>query len=187
LPYHRDLYQENAPTAEIGDIQFIDYAPEPQWPVGVDAYRAAKAVKAFFIADQLDYPADRRFKMLEELLDRFELTEDLEMESLIQQSTAFQEWLMTQEILSVARKYPLRWKRDGRLFETVVDWLLETKEGLVVIQNSGFTGERKNHPKKIRELASWVKMVQTTLQNTSEKKIQAVYIHFVAAARIGRI
>ncbi|MBR9920743.1 MAG: UvrD-helicase domain-containing protein [Bacteroidetes bacterium] len=187
LPYKIDLYKEDNWPQKKYDARFESYGLAANWPVGADTYRAAKAVKAFFNADHLEYSEAERKDMLTAILQRFEMKEDLDEKVLLRQSSAFREWIQEKfEIKSVIRKYPISWEQDNRLFDTVIDLLLETENGLVVIQHSGFAGDEKKHPQKLKELASWAHMVEQALWRLSAKEHPVeIWIHFPSAARLG--
>ncbi|MCB0706532.1 MAG: UvrD-helicase domain-containing protein [Saprospiraceae bacterium] len=188
LPYSIDLYKESDWPEKEYDAVFETYGKAPEWPVGVETYRTGKAVKAFFNADYSEYSLTHRKTMLEDMLTRYELEDSLDNDMLLDQSAAFRKWIANHySSTRIIRKFPINQFIDGRLFDTVVDLLLETDQGYIIIQNSGFSGDAKKHAQKLRELASWAKLVEQAIKQLHPNATVHTWIHFVAEARLGHL
>lgn len=161
----------------------LSYAHPLEVSGGLARYQTAKALKAWVIGDRLDYTQDLRVDLLEPLLDRFELDwMEEDRDQWLDRSQAFQQ-LLRQRLLPDSkqefRKYPVSWMEKGRLFETILDFLLIGEQECVVVQNSGFTGERKQLAGKMQELGDWLFLVQKAVLATQEVKSVRLFVHFV--------
>ena len=170
--------------AVAGEAQV--YNSPLQWPEGVDRYAAAKALKALLVADYIDYPPAERLSMVEGFIERYELG-DIRPESILELSGRWQTYLQQQfPYKRMLRKYPLRHLYQKRQFETVLDWVLETEDGIVLIQNSGYdqTGsdQLKNHA--LAELWPWAYLSQKGLQALFGTRNLRCFIHYVMAGTV---
>ena len=82
------------------------------------------------------------------------------------------------------RKYPVMLEEDGRLFYAVLDLVLETGEGLVLIQNSSFDSDYNSGKweNKALQLAGWLHLAGAALQRVFGKPLVKTYVHFVLSA-----
>ena len=87
-------------------------------------------------------------------------------------------------IRNIYRKYPIRHFYQKRLFETVIDFVIETDQGLVIIQNSGFVGNGKKIKNKALELTSWLHLSKTALRVIFQKEKVRTLVHFVLEGNI---
>lgn len=165
----------------------LAYSSSPvQWAEGVDRYAAAKALKALFLADYEDYPNAERLDMVGGFMERYELG-DTRAENLLELSSRWQHFLQQQfSSKRTLRKYPIRHLFQRRQFETVVDWILETESGIVLIQNSGYdqtaSDKLKNHA--LAQLWPWAYLSQKGLQALFGKRNVRCFIHYVMAGTL---
>jgi len=83
--------------------------------------------------------AVERFDVAEAILERYGVEEMLDVRSLVLHSKTYLTFLaQTFQATKVYKKYPVRYHYKNRLFEKTVDLILETANGVVIIQNSGF-------------------------------------------------
>jgi ATP-dependent exoDNAse (exonuclease V) beta subunit len=182
-PYEIDLSKESF-NDEFEYAVLNKYTYESPLPIDSpeNAYQVAKALKAFLTADRLQYTADVRDNMVRGYLKRYETEETTTAEHFLSRSFAFYQRLEQEyQIIASHRKYPIRFFYKGRLFEKIIDLVLETDEGLVLIQHSGFTGDASKWEHKIQkgELADFMFLAKRAIQEIfNEPRIHTV-IHFV--------
>lgn len=156
-PYHWRPEEHRLDGLEVKTGELLPYTTPLEWPEGVDRYAAAKALKGFLVADRLEYPEAERLEMAKGYIQRFELAE-MPPEQLLQLSQRWQSWISQRfSPRRWHRKYPLRYQHQGRQFETMLDQVLETEEGIVLLQNSGFDkgGAEKIKNHALSKLGDW--------------------------------
>ncbi|MEM1124021.1 MAG: 3'-5' exonuclease, partial [Bacteroidota bacterium] len=142
-------------------------------------YLAAKAVKAFLTVDDLTLSAVERFDLAEAILERFGVVEMIDLKQLIGQTRAYLSFVeRTFPADKVYKKYPIRYHYKGRLFEKVVDLVLESQNDLIVIQNSSFAKGKKEWKNKTLKLAPWFFLTKMALQETFAGKNVRCLLHF---------
>ena len=145
-----------------------------------DKYAAAKVLKAFLTADWKNYTSADRLEMADAFIKRFEVDHMLEAKTLLQAGDAWGNYLnATFKVRKVYRKYPIHHLYQGRSFNTIADLILVTDQGLVLIQNSGFAGEQKKQRQKALELADWIFLAKSSLQEIFQTTTIRTYVHFV--------
>ena len=147
----------------------------------VDEYQLAKMTKAFLIADHLEYDISERIGMAAAFIDRYEIEEDLmDAKALLNLSNTFHQYLADNfSIKKIHRKYPIRHFHNKRLFETIIDFVIETEQGIVLIQNSDSIGGSKKWNKKIKELSSWLHLSKEALALIFQRNKIRTFVHFV--------
>lgn len=181
LSYAIDVNKKDAiALASAKTKPAMTYAERLQAPENGDVYALAKAAKAFLYADQTDYDAALRAQMAAVLLSRFEV----EIESGASALTALsQQWQthLAQHFApkNMHRKFPVRYFHERRLFATVIDLVIETDAGIVLIQNSGFGGEAKQLDRKATDLAPWLHLSKKAVQALFKVARVRTFVHFV--------
>ncbi len=156
------------------------YAKRLDAPPGGEAYPLAKALKAFLHADHIDYEPALREQMAATLLARFEVEDSIAATALTGLSKQWQLHLSKQfNPKRSLRKYPVRYFQDRRLFATVIDLLLETDEGIILVQNSGFGGDGKQLERKAGELAPWLHLSKKAIMALFKEERVRTFVHFV--------
>ena len=154
-------------------------------PEEAEAYPAAKMLKAFLTADWPDYPEADRLDIAQGLLDRFELADHLDGRDVLRAGDAWQRYLETHfDIRHIHRKYPVQYFRDGRLFESVLDLVLETEQGLVLIQHSGRQVDAKGWRGKALALGDWLHLSKAALQEIFGEPRVRTCVHFVLSGAV---
>lgn len=187
IPYLIDLTAGNNDITANGKI--IDqknYEKALEVSEGENAYVIAKAIKAFLTADHLTYAERDRMQMAEALLTRFDINEEsLSAEKLIQRSNLWWQWLHAHlNPVQDYRKYPIRHHHGGRCFRTIADLILESADGLILIQHSGFPGDGRAQLAKAIELAPWLYLTKTAIQRTFQKTSVRTFVHFVMSGTV---
>ncbi|MCB9302571.1 MAG: UvrD-helicase domain-containing protein [Lewinellaceae bacterium] len=187
IPYDIDaskepFSEEMRPT--LG--QLLDYGSPLALPEGIDLYAAAKAIKAFLTADQPSFLAGERIQMAQGFIQRYELGE-LAPQVFLQLGDTWPAFLSRQfPAVKTYRKYPIRYFHQDRLFSTVIDLILETEHGLVVIQNSGFEASdtSKMRQRALQNLGSWCYLSRLGLQQLFGQAQVRTFVHFVMSATL---
>ncbi|MCC6526468.1 MAG: PD-(D/E)XK nuclease family protein, partial [Polyangiaceae bacterium] len=141
------------------------------------------AVHAFLAADVRERPADARVAMARRLLEAAELAAALRPEALVAASDALAAF--------VATRFPgARWRREGplaavldlpggpRRVEGVLDLLLETPEGVVVIDHKSYPGAPSTWEKKALEHAPQLAAYAHALRMVEAVTVRACFVHF---------
>ena len=147
---------------------------------GQDSYQLAKAFKAFLTADYLDYEDSIRTKMAAHLLERYELTE-IAPEVFGAQSQKFQQEVQASfgTIRNSWRKFPIQLEYKGRQFSTIIDLVMETENGWVILQHSGFGGDGKQLQRKVNELSDWLVLASRAIREIQGVDQVRCLLHFV--------
>ncbi len=144
-------------------------------------YQVAKAAKAFLAADRNERPSAERLDMAKAIVERFELAELMEAQELLRVGNTF--WSQIEARFAPIRswrKYPVELLREDQLFSTVIDLILETEDGLVLIQHTSFSGSgQKQQVKKAKDLRAWAHLSKVALQEVFQKQRVQTIIHFV--------
>jgi ATP-dependent helicase/nuclease subunit A len=178
--YQIDLTKEqiNDFTGKLGAI--TNYGAAFQITEDTDTYTLLKMTKAFLMADHLEYDQQLRGDMASGFLERFELTETITENALLDYSQKFFEYLGENfSIKKIHRKYPIRHFYQKRLFETEIDFVIETDQGIVIIQNSDFAGKAKQYKNEALKMTPWLHLCKTALQVIFQKGKVRTMVHFV--------
>ncbi len=151
-----------------------------QLPFDVVPYQLAKALKSFLIADNPNEPSEVRMAMAERLIQGYELGEFIAPHDFLDQGDQWQKYIRkTFQPKRIIRKQSLTYAYQERFFQTVVDWVLITDNGILLIQNSGFAGEPKNWKRKAQELGSWFFLSKMALAEAFDTTSIRTFVHFV--------
>ncbi len=186
LPYVIDLYNETLNgeiKSEANNIH--QYASPILLKENNEKYMVAKVMKAFLTADHLEYDLIERIEMASAFLERYEVEDLMEAKAMLKFSTTWYNWLESQyNIIKMHRKYPIRLLRNGRLFEKIVDLILETDKGIIIIQNSGFAGDKSKWKNKALELGDWLYLSKTAIQEVFDILEVRTMVHFVLSGSV---
>lgn len=175
-PDHEYFDQEM--QAKSGSV--LSYTSPIPLAEDADRYQVAKMIKACVTGFHRDYPQQEQAEMVEAFIRRYQLDEMLKTSDLYQQIQAFFKKL--DELFTIKkmhRKYPIRYFHHGRLFERVLDFVIETNQGLIIIQNSGFQGETKNLYKKAQDLGSFFYLSKLAMEEIFKVANVRTFAHFV--------
>lgn len=185
-PYEIDLHREKYPLPQPPKIEVVKtYGAAPELPEGVDTYQVAKAMKAYLTGFYPDLTEDQQVEMASGMLERFDLADALSPEFLLQNAGQFSRFL-THHLphRNAYRKYPIRYFEGERLFETVIDLVLETDAGYVIVQNSGFAGPSTKWRRKAQELGPWLYLARRAVAECFQAREVKTYLHFVFAGSV---
>jgi ATP-dependent helicase/nuclease subunit A len=155
-----NLRKEEYPGVPVlGNIKIHSFASLMDVSGLENPYAFAKATKAMLTAFRSEWPESELVDMARGLLIRFEQDPE-QAPDLVARSRAFYEFLeqrLGAPVSTPLRKYPLRYQdADGRLLDTVVDYIHPGKDRYWILQQSGFSGSEKRLRGKVAELASWL-------------------------------
>jgi ATP-dependent helicase/nuclease subunit A len=177
-----DLRRESFAEVFNGAIgQQWTYAGAEAGPEGVDAYAWGKMTKAFLLAFHPQDAPEHHLDMAKGHLMRFIDASSQEAPALlVAAARAF--FRLLHETFAprrIQRKYPIRYAYGGRHFETVLDFVLETEQGLVLVQNSGFAGGPGKWNNHALGLLDWCGLSELALRTVFADSPVRVLIHFV--------
>ena len=180
LPYPIDIDREHFQTEmSAKTTNKFEYNAQLVLKEEGSQYAAAKATKAFLTADDLSLSAVDRFDLAEAVLERFNVSEMLDLRSLVLHSKTYLTFLeQTFHPTKVYKKYPVHYHYKDRLFEKTIDLILETDKDLVLIQNSGFAKGKKEWKNKALKLAPWFFLAKGALSEQFSGKAIRCFLHF---------
>lgn len=183
VPLYIDTWKENLmdqiPQHSTGEL--INYAaPLHIESLLADFSQVSRAVKAFFHAWQPDYAPRDLEEMTGGLLQRFEVEEWISVEQLLPAGQAFRNYL-DQYFRSpfYHQRYPLRHFQGARIFERELDLLLESEEGIAIVQFSSYAGDMKRYRSKAAELAPFLYFSKEGVQQVFREENIRTFVHFV--------
>jgi len=115
------------------------------------------------------------------IINRYEINDLIDPEQLIQISDNFHQHLNQNfQVKNLIKKYPVRFNYKGRLFKTIIDFVIESNQGIILIQNSGFSGKNTaGYKKKAKDLAAWFHLSKMAIHRIFQVKTVDTYLHFV--------
>lgn len=187
--YQIDLRKEKIEFRETPEVKFLStYGLTPELPEDVDSYQVAKAVKAYLTGFHLDFKEEQKRQMAAGILKRFALEDAMDAESLHKRAEGWFRFLSGRfPHRRALRKYPIRYFHDERLFETIIDLILETDEGYVIVQNSGFAGISAKWTQKAVELTPWLYLARAAVQTHFQAVQVRTLIHFAFAGAVAEV
>ena len=179
--YHIDLNKEHFSQEAVAKIGTITQYTSPLRIKNDEVlYTIAKAFKAFLTADHLDYNFSERETMAAAIIRRYGIEDAVQKETFLKTSQNWWTYLNHNfTIQKIHRKYPVYLQYGNRLFNTIIDLLLETDEGLLLIQNTGFGGDSKKWRNKALELGSWCYFSRLAVQQITGQQEVKTFVHFV--------
>jgi len=180
---------EPVPGAEIGKvIQFgkrlsIHGSPHPQMNIVGDALHGVFAFD--FTSPGL---ADRK-KIATKLINRYGLQTNLDTDELMTASENLQQ-LLKKEFQ--AEKYHPEWpiqniQDNGQIVKGWVDLVIETPEGLVIIDHKSFPGSKEDMKKKALEYSGQLMAYKTALEAATGKPVLSQWINFAVSGYLVEI
>jgi len=167
-------------TINVTTSTFVQYASPLLMADDADAYQVAKMIKACLVAFHADYSIEEQAKMLNEFITRYNLAESLKINDLHRNVSAWMAYLeMNVGIKKIYCKYPIRYFEKGQLFERLMDFLLETDRGYILIQSSGFSGDASKLRNKALELGNFFHLSKLAVQDIFKTKNVRTLVHFV--------
>jgi ATP-dependent helicase/nuclease subunit A len=183
IPLYIDTWKENLqdqiPSFNTGELMTYASAFHIE-SLLADFNQISRAVKAFFHAWQPDYDAKELKAITEGLLQRFEVEEWLSAEQLLPAGQAFRGFLDQYfQAPFYHQRYPLRHFQGVRIFEREIDLLLESEDGIALIQFSSYAGDMKRYRAKAAEMAPFLYFSKAGVQQVFQEENIRTFVHFV--------
>ena len=185
-PHAIPLDEVQLPAGSVQLAGLSPYASPVPWEEGDDRRSAARALKGFLVADRQSYKDDERLQMAQGYLQRFELSTG-NARQMVELSNRWQLHLQQQlDIQKEWRRYPLRFAHQGQQFETVADWVIDTGNGLVLIQNSEFdhTESQRLQNNALAKMGNWAYFSSLGLKAIFGQRNLRVFVHYVMAGTV---
>jgi len=163
----------------------VYYGKEMVLPAEADRYTVAKAIKSYLSALHADYPAQEQELMAKYAIARYCPNEGVEAGQLLQCGRQWMSYLEEQfKPRAMHRKYPVMVEREGRFFSAVLDTVLDTDSGWVIIQNSSFDSDYNGGKWDARAqiLAPWLLLVGEALAAATGRPQVRTMVHFVLSS-----
>lgn len=136
---------------------------------------AIALLDAFLVSDDLSYSEEERLVSAQRLLRNHPGT-SWDAVALVAFSDGFYQTLSDLfNIQKTRKKIQIRGQREGRRFETELDFLLETNAGPVLLFHSAFNGEQSKWKNKALEDAARYALASEALGHVQPR---AVWVHF---------
>jgi hypothetical protein len=178
LPYHVNLESEN--YGEDHNFRVISshhYAKPVVLSFEHNPALFAKALCLFHTSFSTQLSDSAQINILTNIFKRMGF-EKIDPKPQQERILAFEVHLMKNTRLSnIKKQYPILVEEDNRRFQSSIDFLAETPQGLLIVQHDSFIGERVKE--KAQSYADWAFWVEKSLLKTftQVKKITFV-IHF---------
>jgi ATP-dependent helicase/nuclease subunit A len=174
------------PPLALGAVESIGERLPLGKRVDVEADVIGNAVHAFLAADVPERTREERLALAKRLLTAAELGELLSPEALLQSSDQLRAWVVRRWPGAVwRREYPIRATVDSpvgaRRVHGTIDLLLETPDGVVIVDHKSFLGEAPRWPKKAGEFASQL-AAYAWVMRAAGKRVLGSYVHFAVGA-----
>ncbi len=171
-------YFSDEMTVHTGSV--YNYASPIALAEDADRYQVAKMIKACLIGFYNTYSIEDQLLMLEAFVKRYQLDEMLKTSDLHAQMLSFFKELDKQFVINkLHRKYPVRYFHNGRLFERILDFVIDTNRGFIIIQNSGFAGDASKFRNKALELGSFFYLSKLAVETIFQVTNVRTFAHFV--------
>ncbi len=137
------------------------------------------ALHAFLAADRPGLSEIQRRAILKRLLAAYEVDVNLKPDEVLQQSAAFTAYLETTYApQQVYREWPLQMRDNGQMITGIADLVLETAQGLVVIDHKSFPGSQDALETKAQEYQGQLDGYARVLAAATGKPVFGKVIHF---------
>ena len=161
-------------------VKTISYNDAWEPTFGAEPYDLAKALKALMIAETKELSNQQVQEVASSFIASHNLGGFTSAPLMARQVERWQQWLdHSFAPTRKYRKYPVRYTYEGRRFETIIDLAMETKDGLVLIQNSGYGGQQKHWRQKAKELAPWFLLSKMAMRELFAVDQVRTLVHFV--------
>lgn len=182
VPYLVNLRNNKLPIELSIKINTLQYGQGIKLKDPNLSHQSTKVIKAFLTAYHKHYSIETLEEIAQDLIEEHDVEDNIEVKDCVLLGQRWWAFLEKQyPIQKDYRKYPLKHYFQGQLFSTVVDVILDTGYGLIVIQHSSFSGERKQWKNKALELADWFFLTQNALKQIFNQSRIQTYVHFVCS------
>jgi len=182
LPFYIDerQYQEEALNQQfvLKTVAITKYGLPLSWEDEADAQALGQVVKNLLTAWHGGYSDHAFLQLTGTMLDRFELPPSITAEDILRQVKGWYQYQKSQfQPKASSRKFALHLPVKDRHFRTVLDGLLETSGGLVLIQHSGFSGPEKKWKNHVASLGVFFYLSNQALGQLFPDQAIRMYLH----------
>ncbi|MGM0575197.1 MAG: UvrD-helicase domain-containing protein [Myxococcota bacterium] len=186
------LADDVAAVVELGEAVRLGDRPPLKAAEG-EMEAVGRAVHGFFAADPGDR-ADRetRCDLAARFLAHFEVSHALEPWRVVDAATNLRRHL--EERFGVGRwwpEWPIRWRLDGpdgsRLVVGEVDLVLETNDGLIVVDHKTFPGDAATRDRRALAYAGQLATYHAALERATGRPVLASLLHFPVRGEIQEV
>ncbi len=162
---------EIGPVEEIGKRIQLSGSPHMQF--------LGEAVHTFLGADNVKMVIDDRINCATKVLNRWGVGEHLEAVALVSASTSLYSWVNQKWPGAVWHcEYPVALKRkNGTIVSGVIDLLLETTKGFVIIDHKSFPGSVEDAQMKAAGFAGQLGVYAEAVEKATGRDLIGSYIH----------
>jgi ATP-dependent helicase/nuclease subunit A len=177
-PYHIDLERESFGLLHRNKVgKVFNYDSPLLLPDTDNPALFAKALCFFYQSYSSQLPQANQLALINQLFTRLGF-ENRDGSEQLKRAKKFEEWLAKKfDIQAITKQYPIVIETQQRLFKTQIDILLETRQGLIVVQNDAFNGDRLKE--KAEAYKDWAYFTRKSLaQNAAQATSVTFLIHF---------
>lgn len=144
-----------------------------------DMARLGDAVHAFFAADGWEESVNERVQLAKDVLSRWGLAEDVQADDLVEASERLRRWIdESWPRASVKREWPIRHRLEsGSVISGFVDLVIETNDGVVVIDHKTFPGGLAQAKERCAKHVGQLRSYATAVASAVGSSVVGCYIH----------
>lgn len=156
----------------------ISLAGEP------DMQALGEAIHTFLAADNVERDAAKRFAMATRILTRWEADANMSPESLLLASERLHNWISSKWPKGVLRReYPVSLlQENGSIVSGIIDLLIETPDGFVIVDHKSFPGNLEETKKKAAGFAGQLGVYAEAVEIATGRDVIGCYLHFPVGA-----
>ena len=138
------------------------------------------ALHGFLAVDRKGLSLKDSESLAEDILQAHGMIKHVDPSKLVQQADRFETKLKSLwPDATVHRETPIRQFTDGAFTRGFADMILETKEGLIVIDHKSFGGTAEASKEKAKSYAGQLSMYRDVAERATGKKVVGCYVNFV--------
>jgi len=144
-----------------------------------DVRMLGEAIHTFLGADNVGYDKPRRLAMAENILKRWSVDKSLGAQSLLIASDRLHSWV-TQKWPGAIwhREYPIALRqKNGTIINGLIDLLLETPEGYLIIDHKSFAGNTQEAQKKAASFAGQLGCYAEAVETATGRNVAGTWIY----------
>lgn len=147
------------------------------------------AVHNFLAADRPGHDPDHRIKIADRLLAGHDVEGAISSEDLLRISDRLHNWIsQTWPDAEIHREYPIRHRiENGTLIEGTADLVLETPDGLVLIDHKTYPGGHQQCLEKTREFTGQLNAYAQALHLATGTPVIETHIHYPTSGYLASI
>ncbi len=122
----------------------INYSSAPQLQDEADKSVVVKLLHYISIAFESAYPAKEKNQLVKSYVEKFDAQDMIKDTELQKMAVAFYEYIAKNwSPKQLYKAMPIQYEADGKRYESVIDFVVDTGHSLILIQNNLFVGDDK--------------------------------------------